>query len=77
MPVEPLKKDGHHPCDTAEAHVVPVIHPTPAQCRWIQHRLLIRQLVKGFGRLLTEMTPARVPLRLGSVARFPRTRHRH
>jgi hypothetical protein len=34
---------------------VPVIHPVPARCWEIQHRLSIRQPVKGFGRLLAEM----------------------
>jgi maleate isomerase len=36
---------------------VPVIHPVPARCWEIQHRLSIRQPVKGFGRLLGEMIP--------------------
>jgi maleate cis-trans isomerase len=36
---------------------VPVVHPVPARCWEIQHRLAIRQPVKGFGRLLGEMTP--------------------
>lgn len=36
---------------------VPVIHPVPARCWEIQHRLSIRQPVKGFGRLLAEMVP--------------------
>ena len=36
---------------------VPVIHPVPARCWEIQHRLSIRQPVKGFGRLLAEMIP--------------------
>jgi maleate isomerase len=34
---------------------VPVIHPVPARCWEIQHRLSIRQPVTGFGRLLAEM----------------------
>jgi maleate cis-trans isomerase len=36
---------------------VPVIHPVPARCWEIQHRLSVRQPVKGFGRLLAEMLP--------------------
>ena len=36
---------------------VPVIHPVPARCWEIQHRLTIRQPVQGYGRLLAEMTP--------------------
>ena len=36
---------------------VPVIHPVPARCWEIQHRLSIREPVKGFGRLLAEMIP--------------------
>jgi len=36
---------------------VPVIHPVPARCWEIQHRLSIRQPVSGFGRLLAEMVP--------------------
>jgi maleate isomerase len=36
---------------------VPVIHPVPARCWEIQQRLSINQPVKGFGRLLAEMTP--------------------
>jgi maleate cis-trans isomerase len=36
---------------------VPVIHPVPARCWEIQHRLSVRQPVQGFGRLLAEMTP--------------------
>jgi maleate isomerase len=36
---------------------VPVVHPVPARCWEIQHRLTIRQPVKGFGRLLAEMPP--------------------
>jgi maleate isomerase len=36
---------------------VPVIHPVPARCWEIQHRLSIRQPVKGYGRLLAEMVP--------------------
>jgi maleate cis-trans isomerase len=36
---------------------VPVIHPVPARCWEIQHRLSIRQPVAGFGRLLAEMVP--------------------
>ena len=34
---------------------VPVVHPVPARCWEIQHRLSIRQPVAGFGRLLAEM----------------------
>src|SRR6202163_2627385 len=34
---------------------VPVIHPVPARCWEIQHRLSIRQPVAGFRRLLAEM----------------------
>ncbi len=34
---------------------VPVIHPVPARCWEIQRRLVIRQPVPGFGRLLAEM----------------------
>lgn len=34
---------------------VPVIHPVPARCWEIQHRLSVRQPVRGFGRLLAEM----------------------
>ena len=34
---------------------VPVIHPVPARCWEIQHRLSIRQPVAGYGRLLAEM----------------------
>jgi maleate cis-trans isomerase len=36
---------------------VPVVHPVPARCWEIQHRLSIKQPVKGFGRLLGEMIP--------------------
>lgn len=36
---------------------VPVIHPVPARCWEIQHRLSIRQPIPGFGRLLAEMVP--------------------
>jgi maleate isomerase len=36
---------------------VPVVHPVPARCWEIQHRLSIRQPVAGFGRLLAEMIP--------------------
>lgn len=36
---------------------VPVIHPIPARCWEIQHRLAIRQPVQGFGRLLGNMIP--------------------
>jgi maleate cis-trans isomerase len=36
---------------------VPVVHPVPARCWEIQHRLSVRQPVKGFGRLLAEMIP--------------------
>ena len=36
---------------------VPVIHPVPARCWEIQHRLTIRQPVKGYGKLLGEMVP--------------------
>ena len=36
---------------------VPVIHPVPARCWEIQHRLSIRQPVRGYGRLLAEMLP--------------------
>ena len=34
---------------------VPVIHPVPARCWEIQRRLVIRQPVPGYGRLLAEM----------------------
>ncbi|RXZ32712.1 hypothetical protein D9O50_14980 [Oxalobacteraceae bacterium CAVE-383] len=34
---------------------VPVIHPVPARCWEIQRRLVIRQPVRGYGRLLAEM----------------------
>jgi maleate isomerase len=34
---------------------VPVIHPVPARCWEIQQRLVIRQPVRGYGRLLAEM----------------------
>jgi maleate isomerase len=36
---------------------VPVVHPVPARCWEIQHRLSIREPVKGYGRLLAEMVP--------------------
>jgi maleate isomerase len=36
---------------------VPVVHPVPARCWEIQHRLSIRQPVSGYGRLLAEMIP--------------------
>ena len=36
---------------------VPVIHPVPARCWEIQHRLSISEPVKGYGRLLAEMIP--------------------
>jgi len=36
---------------------VPVIHPVPARCWEIQHRLSIRQPTPGYGRLLAEMLP--------------------
>jgi maleate isomerase len=36
---------------------VPVIHPVPARCWEIQHRLSINQRVPGYGRLLAEMIP--------------------
>jgi maleate cis-trans isomerase len=36
---------------------VPVIHPVPARCWEIQHRLMIRHPVTGYGRLLSEMIP--------------------
>ena len=36
---------------------VPVIHPVPARCWEIQHRLSIKQPVSGYGRLLAEMIP--------------------
>ena len=36
---------------------VPVVHPVPARCWEIQHRLSIRQPVPGFGQLLAEMIP--------------------
>lgn len=36
---------------------VPVIHPVPARCWEIQHRLSINQPVSGYGRLLAEMLP--------------------
>jgi maleate cis-trans isomerase len=36
---------------------VPVVHPVPARCWEIQHRLSINQPVAGFGRLLAEMVP--------------------
>jgi hypothetical protein len=34
-----------------------VVHPVPARCWEIQHRLSVRQRVPGFGRLLAEMIP--------------------
>ena len=44
--------------DTLEEDLgVPVIHPVPARCWEIQHRLSVRQPVKGYGRLLAEMIP--------------------
>ena len=44
--------------DTLEQDLgVPVVHPIPARCWEIQLRLSIRQPVKGYGRLLAEMTP--------------------
>ena len=36
---------------------VPVVHPVPARCWEIQHRLAIREPVAGYGRLLAEMIP--------------------
>jgi maleate isomerase len=36
---------------------VPVIHPVPARCWEIQHRLSIREKIPGYGRLLAEMVP--------------------
>jgi maleate cis-trans isomerase len=36
---------------------VPVIHPVPARCWEIQHRLSVNQPVQGYGRLLAEMIP--------------------
>jgi len=36
---------------------VPVVHPVPARCWEIQHRLSVRQPMKGYGRLLAEMIP--------------------
>ncbi|NLS07035.1 hypothetical protein HGP14_27435 [Rhizobium sp. P32RR-XVIII] len=36
---------------------VPVLHPVPARCWEIQHRLSIRQPVRGYGKLLAEMLP--------------------
>ena len=36
---------------------VPVVHPVPARCWEIQHRLSINQPVSGYGRLLAEMIP--------------------
>ena len=36
---------------------VPVIHPVPARCWEIQHRLTINHPVPGYGRLLAEMIP--------------------
>ncbi len=38
---------------------VPVLHPVAARCWEIQHRLSIRQPVRGYGRLLSEL--ARLP----------------
>ena len=44
--------------DTLEQDLgVPVIHPVPARCWEIQHRLSVNQPVKGYGRLLAEMIP--------------------
>jgi maleate cis-trans isomerase len=44
--------------DTLEQDLgVPVIHPVPARCWEIQHRLSVRQPVKGYGQLLAEMIP--------------------
>jgi len=44
--------------DTLEEDLgVPVIHPVPARCWEIQHRLSVNQPVKGYGRLLAEMIP--------------------
>ena len=36
---------------------VPVVHPVPARCWEIQHRLTINHPVAGYGRLLAEMLP--------------------
>jgi maleate isomerase len=36
---------------------VPVIHPVPARCWEIQHRLSVNQPVPGYGRLPAEMIP--------------------
>ncbi len=36
---------------------VPVVHPVPARCWEIQHRLSVNQPVAGYGRLLAEMLP--------------------
>jgi maleate cis-trans isomerase len=36
---------------------VPVVHPVPARCWEIQHRLSVNQPVAGYGRLLAEMIP--------------------
>ena len=36
---------------------VPVIHPVPARCWEIQHRLTVKHPVPGYGRLLSEMIP--------------------
>lgn len=36
---------------------VPVIHPVPARCWEIQHRLTVNHPVPGYGRLLAEMIP--------------------
>jgi maleate isomerase len=42
--------------DTLEQDLgVPVVHPVPARCWEIQHRLSVRQPVPGYGRLLAEM----------------------
>ena len=44
--------------DTLEQDLgLPVIHPVPARCWEIQHRLTIRQPVHGYGRLLADMIP--------------------
>lgn len=44
--------------DTLEQDLgVPVIHPVPARCWEIQHRLSVNQPVTGYGRLLAEMLP--------------------
>jgi maleate isomerase len=36
---------------------VPVLHPVPARCWEIQHRLTVKHPVPGYGRLLSEMIP--------------------